>query len=97
MNKNIVIAIVLSGIVIAGSTYLQYKFYPPTRTPEPAVETAVEQPAISQHTSFAETDAAPVDIIENNIESVTQEQLVTIKTSVAEITFTNWGWGYHLL
>jgi len=87
MNKNIVIAIVLSGIVIASSTYLQYKLYPPTHTPE----AAAEQPPIPQHTLVAETDAAPVNIIENNVETVTQEQLVTIKTSVAEITFTNRG------
>ncbi|MGP1454786.1 MAG: membrane protein insertase YidC [Treponema sp.] len=91
MNKNIVIAIVLSGIVIASSTYLQYKFYPPTPTPESVATTAAEHPPIPQNTLVTEANTEPVDIIENNSEPITKEERVTVKTSVAEITFTNRG------
>lgn len=93
MNKNTVIAVVLSGFVIAASMFLQYKLYPPVPAPEqPAGALNTEQQAVVPQNTFV-SEAPPVDsgVLETVEDTVIEEQIVTVKTDIAEITLTNQG------
>ena len=91
MNKNTVIAMLLSTLVIAGSLYLQYVFYPPV--PEmPSVESAVPQTvSVPQNTFVAEAPPADMGVLEAVDTAAVKEELTTIRTNKAEVTFTNRG------
>ena len=94
MNKNTVIAMVLSGLVIAVAMFVQYKFFPPAPVQQPpstAVAATDQQAEVPQNTFVAETAPADFGVLETPDETVIGEQIVTIKTNVAEITFTNRG------
>ena len=91
MNQNTLIAILLSGLVIAASMFVQYKFFPPVPAQEQPVVTAEQPAAIPQNTFVAESAPAEMGIIETFDEAVVGEQLITVKTDIAEITLTNQG------
>ncbi|MEL3907081.1 MAG: membrane protein insertase YidC [Treponema sp.] len=94
MNKNTLIAIVLSGLVITASMYLQYKFYPPVPVQEqtaaaPAV--VEQQAAVPQNTFTVEAPPADLGVLAAPEETALKEELVTVRTGIAEITLTNQG------
>lgn len=94
MNKNTVIAMVLSGLVIAAAMFVQYKFFPPVPVQQQssaAVSTTEQQAEIPQNTFVAETAPADFGVLETPDETVIGEQTVTVKTNIAEITLTNRG------
>ena len=92
MNKNTLIAMVLSGIVIAVSMFVQYKFFPPVPVQEQLLAVTEQPTAIPQNT-FAAESVVPEDsgILETPDETVGTEQLITVKTDIAKITLTNQG------
>ncbi|HKL87026.1 MAG TPA: membrane protein insertase YidC [Treponemataceae bacterium] len=91
MDKNTVIAIVLSTLVIIGGFTIQAKFFPPDQvsTNLPATEKTVS--------SSNQEIIAPSSFIENTIEILpdTETQLseehITIETELVKIVFTNRG------
>lgn len=94
MNKNTVIAMVLSGLVIAAAMFVQYKFFPPVPVQQQssaAVSTTEPQAEVPQNTFVAETAPADFGVLETPDETVIGEQTVTVKTDIAEITLTNRG------
>ena len=94
MNKNTVIAMVLSGLVIAAAMFVQYKFFPPVPVQQQssaAVSTTEQQAEVPQNTFVAETAPADFGVLETPDETVIGEQTVTVKTDIAEITLTNRG------
>lgn len=94
MNKNTVIAMVLSGLVIAAAMFVQYKFFPPAPVEQQssaAVPTTEQQAQVPQNTFVAETAPADFGVLETPDETVIGEQTVTVKTDIAEITLTNRG------
>ena len=95
MNKNTVIAMVLSGFVIAAAMFVQYKFFPPAPVQQQpttaAASTTEQQASVPQNTFVAETMPADSAVLEAPDETVVGEQIVTVKTDIAEITFTNRG------
>ena len=94
MNKNTVIAMVLSGLVIAAAMFVQYKFFPPVPVEQQssaAVPTTEQQAQVPQNTFVAETAPADFGVLETPDETVIGEQTVTVKTDIAEITLTNRG------
>ena len=99
MEKNTLIAIVLSTIVLIGFTVLQTVVFPP----EPAQETVVvqEQPAL-EATILDSTGVASgsLAMAYPDSEEAIQEQEIVINTGKARITLTNRGGdviGYELL
>ena len=94
MNKNTVIAMVLSGLVIAAAMFVQYKFFPPVPVQQQssaAASTTEQQAEVPQNTFVAETAPADFGVLETPDETVIGEQTVTVKTDIAEITLTNRG------
>ena len=94
MNKNTIIALILSSFVIAGAMYLQYTFYPPIPVQEQqtAAVPQPEQPAtIPQNTFITEAPEEKITI-EQTPETIDgKEEFITVKTNIAEITLTNRG------
>lgn len=85
---------VLSGLVIAAAMFVQYKFFPPApvqQQPSTTASVTEQQAAVPQNTFVAENMPADSAVLEVPDETVIGEQIVTIKTNVAEITFTNRG------
>ena len=94
MNKNTVIAMVLSGLVIAAAMFVQYKFFPPApvqQQPSTTASVTEQQAAVPQNTFVAENMPADSAVLEVPDETVIGEQTVTVKTDIAEITLTNRG------
>ena len=94
MNKNTIIALILSSFVIAGAMYLQYTFYPPIPVQEQQTA-AVPQPeqsaTIPQNTFITEAPEEKITI-EQTPETIDgKEEFITVKTNIAEITLTNRG------
>ena len=99
MEKNTIIAIILSTIVLISFTFLQTVVFPP----EPAQETVVvqEQPAL-EATILESTGVASgsLAMAYPDSEEAIQEQEIVINTGKARITLTNRGGdviGYELL
>ena len=84
---------VLSGLVIAAAMFVQYKFFPPAPVQQQsaAAPTTEQQAEVPQNTFVAETMPADFGVLETPDETVIGEQIVTVKTDIAEITFTNRG------
>ena len=93
MNKNTVIAMILSGLVIAAAMFVQYKFFPPAPVQQQSVasSTTEQQAQVPQNTFVAEAMPADFGVLETPDETVIGEQTVTVKTDIAEITLTNRG------
>ena len=90
MEKNTVLAILLSAIVLIGSVYIQQRFFPPA---EPAVGTqTTEQTEIQSSVSQEEIKAADsISLISFDEEEPAEEQTFKITTNLVEVTFTNRG------
>lgn len=94
MNKNTLIAMVLSGIVIAASMFVQYKFFPPAPAQEqPAAVAVPEQTAAIPQNTFAPEAVIPEDsgVLETPDDTVIAEERITVQTDIAKITLTNQG------
>ena len=83
---------VLSGLVIAASMFVQYKFFPPAPAQEQPAAAVTEQPtAVPQNTFVADSVPSDTGVLEMPEETVSEEQRITVKTDIAEITLTNRG------
>ncbi len=90
MEKNTVLAILLSAIVLIGSVYIQQRFFPPA---EPAAGTqTTEQTEVQSSVSQEEIKAADsISLISFDEEEPAEEQTFKITTNLVEVTFTNRG------
>jgi YidC/Oxa1 family membrane protein insertase len=89
MDKNTIIAVALSAVVLLASMYIRSKFFPP---PPPVQQTAVQQAAEEAPAAAAETEPVferPAGLEE--IQAETSEKIITITTNTARIVFTNRG------
>ena len=94
MEKNTVIAIVLSCLVMIASFYVQTKFFPPAeQQPVQTVEEVeVEQKSQLNVQNMAENEIlSAVSAVVSENETETEEQTFTIKTNLVEAVFTNRG------
>ncbi len=90
MNKNTLTAIILSSVVIAGSLYLQHKFYPPA-PPQKQVVKSETQSVVPQNTITAEPVGEDFLLADDVAASVTEEEEIVITTDIAKVTLTNRG------
>lgn len=92
MDKNTIIAIVLSTLVIIGGFSIQAKFFPPDQVIEslPVAENSVSptNQEIPAPSSFIENTA--VQIIAD-AETIFSEEKITIETALVKVVFTNRG------
>ncbi|EFW38652.1 membrane protein insertase, YidC/Oxa1 family domain protein [Treponema phagedenis F0421] len=102
MKKNTLIAIILSTLVIIGSTYLQLKLYPPPaqeeQQPAQSEKSVQSTETVPQNTFVAETElgsksAGGVEFLSNpdSDDQNLTEKIYTVKTSLVEASFTNKG------
>lgn len=94
MNKNTVIAMLLSGLVIAAAMFLQYKFFPPVPLePQPPSDTAVavQKPEVPQNAFVPENIPEDFGVLESPDADALTEKTITIKTNVAKVVLTNRG------
>jgi YidC/Oxa1 family membrane protein insertase len=89
MEKNTLIAIVLSAVVLFGSMYLRNKLFPPEPAPQPAQQTAEQ--AQTPASAVPPSPVAPRPAGIEDIVAETEEKTVTITTGVARIVLTNRG------
>ena len=85
MEKNTIIAIVLSAIVLFVSLFVQQTFFTPKQTVQPV---KTEQVNIQQTESEEETDVEEKEAAE---EEVLQEETAVIRTDKVKVTFTSKG------
>lgn len=95
MEKNTIIAIVLSCIVMGVSVFVQYRFFPPVEQPvqtEEIVQEQIEQPDQVNENIAVENEILSVasSIITEEEKDVKEEQFI-IKTNLVEAVFTNRG------
>ncbi len=92
MEKNTVLAIVLSAIVLIGSFYLQQRFFPPVEQTAgtQTTEQTEAQPVVSQE-EIKTADSNFSLISFEDEEEPAEEQTYTIRTNLVEVTFTNRG------
>ncbi|MCQ2596510.1 MAG: membrane protein insertase YidC [Treponema sp.] len=94
MDKNTIIAVVLSTLVIIGSTIIMQKRNPAMFAPQTAETPASEEVSTEvtdlNNASVSELAAADLEAGETVSESV-EEQTITINTDKAEIVLTNKG------
>ena len=94
MEKNTIIAIVLSCIVMAVSFYVQTKFFPvqEQQTVQTTEETSVEQKSQVNVQNTTENEIlSAVSSVVSDEEQEAAEQTYTIKTNLVEAKFTNRG------
>lgn len=94
MEKNTILAIVLSMIVLMGSMFIQAKFFPQEEIATAPVQT--EQTAISDvNTNVVNNSTFVSDtsnlFVEQEESEILKEEHFTIKTNVVEVVFTNKG------
>ena len=97
MEKNTIIAIVLSCIVMAASFFIQTKFFPPAEQmpvqTEETVASEQENQQNIQNTAEKEILSAVSAVVsedeENEKAEKAAEQTFTIKTNLVEAVFTN--------
>lgn len=88
MNKNTIIAIVLSTIVVVASIILQARFMP--KTPAKPVNNTEEITSVEQNVSEESVKEISDFKIETNNE-ITEEKEITVKTEKTEIVLTTKG------
>lgn len=94
MEKNTILAIVLSTVVLMASFFIQYKFFPPAEVPaEQQTEIAADSSsdAVNAEQTLALEQAADAVFVQEEESSAVEEQTYTIRTNVAEVVFTNRG------
>lgn len=89
MNKNTIMAIVLSTIVVVGSIILQSRFMPKT----PAnPENSVSENVVSDSVKKDETENEEIKNLGiKSVAEVKEEKKITVKTSKTEVVLTNKG------
>ena len=89
MNKNTVIAMILSTVVVVASIFIQSKFFPNSidKSNAESKENAVEMVADEKTDSQAETNL----IVSDSNADVKEEKTYTVTTKNAEIVLTNRG------
>ncbi|MBQ5472405.1 MAG: membrane protein insertase YidC [Treponema sp.] len=86
MNKNTIIAVVLSTIVIVAAMILQPILFP---TSKPAEPVNTEETVAVEETKVEEEKI--VFVAKNSAKDATEEQTITVETNKAEIVLTNKG------
>lgn len=101
MEKNTILAIVLSSIVLIGSMFIQTTFFSPTEeavtsTNQTEQDTSIVQSAdalvtdaSALNTNASTVDVLGIDAIDDDVEL--KEEEFVIKTNLLEVTFTNRG------
>ena len=90
MEKNTILAIVLSTVVLMASFFIQYKFFPPAEIPVEQ-QTEITSESSNQTEQNNELEQAVNAVIVQEENEVTEEKTYTIKTNVVEVEFTNKG------
>jgi YidC/Oxa1 family membrane protein insertase len=95
MDKNTVIAVALSVVVIIGSMTLQAKFFPPSEQPEAAAPAATQSEQPAETTAPAGQPAAPMSVqpaaVLPPLEEALEEETIRMETGVFDLTFSNRG------
>ncbi len=98
MNKNYVMAIVLSMVVLIGFMFVQTKFFPPAPVEQPVENSSGAAAGSAEQTesAAAATSTVPVNLGGYKIEEADDaasvaEQTYTISTKKVKVTFTNRG------
>lgn len=103
MDKNTIMAVVLSALVLIGYTIVQVKFFPKPQQSQATEQTAADAAQAEGEAEKAEAANAQVQSFmqaEDTNEPVITEQQYVIETKKARVTFTNRGGdivGYELL
>lgn len=87
MNKNTIIAIVLSTVVVVASIFLQSKFVPKNQNSAPVAEEQVKTEVSDKSNEVKEN----LKISASSSNEVKEEKLITVKTSKSEIVISNRG------
>ena len=103
MDRNTIMAVVLSALVLIGYTIVQVKFFPKPQAEQATEQTAADAAQAEGEAEKAEAANAQVQSFvqaEDTNEPVITEQQYVIETKKARVTFTNKGGdivGYELL
>ena len=103
MDRNTIMAVVLSALVLIGYTIVQVKFFPKPQVEQATEQTAADAAQAEGEAEKAEAANAQVQSFvqaEDTNEPVITEQQYVIETKKARVTFTNKGGdivGYELL
>ena len=103
MDRNTIMAVVLSALVLIGYTIVQVKFFPKPQAEQATEQTAADAAKAEGEAEKAEAANAQVQSFvqaEDTNEPVITEQQYVIETKKARVTFTNKGGdivGYELL
>lgn len=103
MDRNTIMAVVLSALVLIGYTIVQVKFFPKPQQSQATEQTAADAAQAEGEAEKAEAANAQVQSFvqaEDTNEPVITEQQYVIETKKARVTFTNKGGdivGYELL
>ncbi len=88
MNKNTILAIVLSTIVVAGAMVVQTILFPPTKPAKPVNQE--ENVAIEETTTVVNEEKSYFEA-KNTSKDATKEETITVETNMAQIVLTNKG------
>lgn len=88
MNKNSILAVVLSGLVLFAYVFVQQKYFAPKAEEQAAAQQTVEETASVETT---EADNAEIGAASEETEEVFEEQFFTIETNKVKVVFTNRG------
>ena len=102
MDRNTIMAVVLSALVLIGYTIVQVKFFPKPQqqATEQAAQEAAQTEGEAQKANVAGAETASFVAAEETDEPVLTEQKYVIATDKIRVTFTNKGGdivGYELL
>lgn len=89
MNKNTIIAIVLSTVVVVASIILQSRFMP--KTPAKPENQVTENVAADSEKNAEEVSEEIKNLGIKSVNEVTEEKQITVKTSKTEVVLTNKG------
>lgn len=89
MNKNTIIAIVLSTVVVVASIILQSRFMP--KTPAKPENQVTENVAVDSEKNAEEVSEEIKSLGIKSVNKVTEEKQITVKTSKTEVVLTNKG------
>lgn len=101
MDRNTIMAVVLSALVLIGYTIVQVKFFPKQeQVTEQAAQEAAQTEGEAEKAQVANAEAASFVEAEDSNEPVLTEQNYVVETKKVRVTFTNKGGdiiGYELL
>ena len=89
MNKNTIIAIVLSTVVVVASIILQSRFMP--KTPAKPENQVTENVVADSEKNAEEVSEEIKNFGVKSVNEVTEEKQITVKTSKTEVVLTNKG------